>query len=353
MSEQDTIYYKLKLKRTRTPSEVFEKMRKSIKKKGATKDWTYDISPDGTSMCVDFGEDKGETFRLSFNEKKQCEGFCKVFFPLSGELFDNEKTSEFKALINMIYSARSSFAEMEVSDEYGIAESYLDSKVNKIALRELTAEETERAERLFGEGHTDIPDFLNALMFDLRGLPYSDDFIPYINRRITVNYIMFWGSNNPEIREFFPAFAESFLYETTEYNGEGRLYKVKKYYEDLSGVYHSVCGFCFGMEQVCRYRDFKSGWDPKSVQVFRLYQGKYLPLLEAEDSDLGRCRLAYRFFVSILEFLGFKYVGRGSERNEQIDEPFAKAIRAYIETGNHNEYQNAFNEFCQRNREKH
>lgn len=353
MSEQDTIYYKLKLKRTRTPSEVFEKMRRSIKKKGATKDWTYDISPDGTSMWVDFGEDKGETFRLSFNEKKQCEGFCKVFFPLSGELFDDEKKSEFKALINMIYSARSSFAEMEVSDEYGIAESYLDSKVNKIALRELTAEETERAERLFGEGHTDIPEFLNALMFDLRGLPYSEDFIPYINRRISVNYIMFWGSYKPEIRAFFPAFAESFLYETTEYNGEGRLYTVKKYFDELTGVFFSVCGFCFGMEQVCRYWDFKSGCDPKTTQVFRLYQGKYLPLLETENSDLGRCRLAYRFFVSILEFLGFKYVGRGSERNEQIDEPFAKAIRAYIETGNHNEYHNAFKEFCARNREKH
>ena len=57
MSEQDTIYYKLKLKRTRTPAEVFEKMRKCVKKKGATKDWTCEIDPNGTSMWVDFGED--------------------------------------------------------------------------------------------------------------------------------------------------------------------------------------------------------------------------------------------------------------------------------------------------------
>lgn len=351
MSEQDTIYYKLKLKRTRTPTEVFEKMSKCVKKKGATKAWTCEIKPDGSSMRVDFGEDKGETFRLSFNEKKQCEGFCKVFFPLSGELFEDEKTSEFKALINMIYSARSSFAEMEITDEYGIAESYLDSKVNKIALRELTAEEEERAKRLFGEGHTDIPDFLNALMFDLRGLPYSEDFIPYINKRITVNWIMFWNSYNPEISEFFPAFVESFLYETTEYNGEGRLYTVKKYYEELSGVYHSVCGFCLGLEQAAHYREYKSGWDPKSTQVFRLYYGKYLPLLEAENSDFGKCVLTYRFFVSMLEFLGFKYVGRGSERNDQIDEPLAKAVRAYIENNDYDEYQKAFREFrTQKNR---
>lgn len=39
----DTIFYAIKLKRTKTPIEVFEKMQKAVKKKGVTKKWICDI----------------------------------------------------------------------------------------------------------------------------------------------------------------------------------------------------------------------------------------------------------------------------------------------------------------------
>ncbi|MDE7231040.1 MAG: hypothetical protein K2N56_11225, partial [Oscillospiraceae bacterium] len=153
-SDQTTIFYTLKLKRTRTPAEVFEKMSKSVKKKGATRNWMCKY--DDQSFTIEFGDEKSETFCICFNEKKVCDSFCKVFFPLSGEEFDDEKKSEFKALLNMIYSVRTSFAEMKITDDYGVSESFLDTKVNKIALRELTEEETERAKRLFADGRTEI-----------------------------------------------------------------------------------------------------------------------------------------------------------------------------------------------------
>lgn len=35
----------------------------------------------------------------------------------------------------MIYSVRTSFSEMKITDDYGVSESFLDTKVNKIALR--------------------------------------------------------------------------------------------------------------------------------------------------------------------------------------------------------------------------
>ena len=344
MSDQTTIFYKLKLKRTRAPMEVFEKMQKAVKKKGATKNWTCTVDSEGQALSIDFGDEKSETFCLSFNEKKVCDGFCKVYFPLSGELFDDEKKSEFKTLLNMIYSARTSFAEMEITDDYGISESFLDSKVNKIALRELTEDEINRAKRLVADGHTDIKKFITALMYDYRGLPYSEDFIPYINRRIGYSTIMFWESNS-YLEDFFDPFVNSFLLETTEYQDKGRLYTIRDYYSELNSVWFSVHAFIIGIDELTGYRIREKGWDPKSTQVLRLYYNKCLPIIEAEGSDLGKCIAAYRFFVSIMDYLGFKYVGKGSKCNELIDESLVNGVKAMLNEHDHKALSDALGEF--------
>lgn len=340
MQDKTTIFYKLKLKRTWTPSELFEKMRKAVKKKGATKDWICNVDEENGYLSVDFGEDKGETFCLKFDDKKVCEGSCKVYFPLSGELFDDEKKSEFKALINMIYLARSAFSKMEITDDYGISESYLDSKVNKISLRELTEEETQRARRIFDGGQRSLKEFITALMYDYRNLPYSEDFIPYINRRIGNCILGFWGSYN-KLSDFFDAFVDSFLYETTEYTDKGRLKNVRDYYGDLNGVYFAVTAFIFGMENITGYCIHEKGWDPKSTQVIRLYCGKYLPLAEAESDSFDKCILAYRFFVSILDYLGFKIADCVRKEDSFISKKLADAAKAMLDSGDYEEYRKA------------
>lgn len=347
MQDQTTIFYKLKLKRTRSPMEVIEKMQKCVKKKGATKNWECRVDSEAQSMSIDFNDGMSETFCISFDEKKVCDDFCKVCFPLSGELFDDEKKSEFKALLNMIYSVRTSFSEMKITDDYGVSESFLDSKENKIALRELTEDETDRAKRLVADGHTSLKDFITALMFDYRGLPYSEDFIPYINRRIGQYPIMFWDSHYI-IEKFFESFADSFLFETTEYQNKGRLYTVKDYYSDLNGVFFSVYAFVFALETLTGYHIWEKGWDPKSTQVLRLYYNKTLPLIEEESTDLGKCTVAYRFFVSILEYLGFKYVGRGNKYNDLIDEELAKAVNDMLNGGDRETYKKALKAFRDR-----
>lgn len=336
--DKTTLFYKLKLKRTRTPAEVFEKMSKSVKKKGATKNWvcTYDEE----RFAIDFGDEYSETFRITFDEKKVCDGFCKVYFPLSGDEFDDEKKSEFKALLNMIYSVRTSFSEMKITDDYGVSESFLDTKVNKIALRELTEEETERAARLFKDGRTEIKDFITALMFDYRELPYSEDFIPYINRRIGHSYIGFWDQND-SLHEFYDSFVDSFLYETTEYQDKGRLRKVVDYYGDLSGVYFSVSAFIDGVENLTGLHITEKGWDPKDTQVLRLYYNKYLPLLETENDAFGKCVLAYRFFVSSLGYLGFKIAACERREDSFISEELARAAKDMLDGKNYDEFRQA------------
>ncbi len=329
MRDSTTIFYELKLKRTRKPLEVFEKMAKTVKKRGATKNWVCEY--DENYFRIDFNDDFSETFVITFNEKKICKDFCKVGFPLSGELFDDEKKSEFKQLLNMLWSVRTSFSEMKITDDYGITECYLDTKVNKIALRELNDEELERAKRLFENGHTTINEFVTALFFDLRNLPYTENYLPFINRNTSLHYIAFWDSFDKEY-DFYGAFAESFLLETTEYKNEGRLYTVKDYYGDLSGVWFSVFAFTHGILALTgRFRCISG--DPKSAQVTRLFQNKYLPLLNEENDAFGKCVLAYRFIVSIMDFLGFKYVGRSDKRLEQIEPELAEAAAEMLEKG--------------------
>ncbi len=332
--DSTTLFYKLKLKRTRKPVEVFEKMAKSVKKRGATKNWVCEY--DENDFRIDFGDEMSETFVMRFDEKKVCEDFCKVFFPLSGELFDDEKKSEFKALINMIYSARTSFSHMEITDDYGISESFLDTKVNKIALRELTEEELERAKRLFDAGHTTIKDFIIALMIDLRGLEYREDYYAYIN----TNSSWFLTDTDKEEHDFFNSFVESFLFETTEYKDQGRLYDVEDYYGDLNGVTFSTMAFDSGMEDVTDLFHLGRGTDPKYTQVLRLYTNKYLPLLEKEQEPFGRCLLAYRFFLSIFDYLGFKYVGRGDKYPTLILEETAACIKTMLENKDPDAYHN-------------
>ena len=87
----DTIFYSLKLKRNKTPEQVFEKIKKAVKTKGATAKWS--VSTEDQSLWIDFGDGASETFCLVFNNK-EAGGACKVAFPMGGELFENAKKSD-------------------------------------------------------------------------------------------------------------------------------------------------------------------------------------------------------------------------------------------------------------------
>lgn len=339
-SEYNTIFFKLRLKRTRTPEEVFEKMRKYIKNKPAARKWTAQIS-DSSLFQLNFNDDKSETLSILFDEKKTYEGFCKVCFPLSGEFFENEKQSEFKTLINMIHSARTSFADMRITDDYGISESFLDSKTNKIILRELDEEELKRAERIFKNGQTNLREFITAVIYDYRGLSYSEDFISFINRNVGQCPIAFWESCDGQLRDFFSSFVDSFLYETVEYKNMGRLCSLADYYSDLNGIFFAVWSLISGMEVVLGYANADNGHDPKSTQVMRLYKNKYFPLTNAAESDFERCILVYRFLVSCMDYLGFKYVGTNKDNREDfISGRLASAVKNLIDKPNSETYRN-------------
>lgn len=49
---------------------------------------------------------------------------------------------------------------------------------------------------------------------------------------------------------------------------------------------------------------------PKDKQVELLFMEKFAPLFMKEEDPLEKCILAYRYFVSVYDYLGFRYVGR-------------------------------------------
>ncbi|MDE7234330.1 MAG: hypothetical protein K2N29_04640 [Ruminiclostridium sp.] len=311
----DTIFFTLKLKRGKTSEELFEKMRKSVKPKGATKNWICEVDGNSGIFSINFNDEKSEAFVLSFDEKKVCEGFCKVDFLLEGDDFNDEKKSEFKAFMNMLYSARTFFSKMEISDDYGITASFLDRKKYKITLRMLNSQEIERAERIFNNGHTELREFIIALLFDLRGLDFVEDYKSSINmnaasagsvERYEKEYQAFGFANESFL---FGAFVDSFLYETAEYQNKGLLRKTQEYFDSYFNiVLFSVSAFQIGVVQLIGMDHFRAA-DDKSGQVLKLYEHSFLAAYNEEKDDFNKCVLGYRYFISIYDYLGFKYAG--------------------------------------------
>lgn len=303
----DTIFYKLKIKKTRTPMEVFGKMIKKIKPRGATKRWTYTINEEETCMVVDFGDDESESFVVDFSNKV-AEGFCKVGFPLEGEIFEEEKTSEFKALVNLIYCARTSLSEMEISDDYGLAQDYLESKFIKIKMLELSPEQTDRIRKLYDSGKKTPRDIMTAILMQELNIPENEDPLKYVWR----DCVSCWGNEKTDMINL----VDTCLYKTAAYKGIPISQIDLVYYYNPCSLYFAVFGFCFAVQSVCNYESYdfihsevvSRSFGSCHSQVRKLYWGKYIPAYEKLTDDYEKCILAYRFIVSVYEFCNFSKI---------------------------------------------
>lgn len=312
----DTIHYEGKIKRGKDPVEVFQKISRGIKKKGPTKDWVCVVDEEEEYLRITFSGNS-EDFVLHFDEKGAFYDFCKVDF-----LDREDGTDEFHALIDAIYNAKSMFSRIELTDDYGLAEEYWDSKRFKIKFRELTQEEKERVLRLYSAGYTTHERLLLAIMAEDMEMSV-DELTDYINIDIP----------------FFPvpyAFPKvfqtlgSYLYETAEYQKEGRLCELSELtHYDLGAVGFSEFAFVEGLSWVffdgtgygtSINLEKKPAFGQKVVQVNLLFREKFAPELMKTEDPIDRCLLVYRYFVSVYDYLGFKYVGRARNLKTVFDE---------------------------------
>lgn len=323
----DTIFYRGKIKRTKTPAEVFAKIQKSIKKKGPTKNWTCTVDEEHECLCIDFHDDASEHFVLKF-DGKEFNGFCKVAFPMEGELFEDGK-SEFKALLDALYAVKSMFLKIEIFDDYGLAEAYWDNKKYKISFRELTAQEEERVRRLFDAGCKDYKRMLLAIIAEDMNISIDDlesNINPvvvsgdsFVERKTAAGKLV-------EVRDIIQPILETYIYETTEFQKMGRVCAIPGYEYAVSGaVPTSAMAFTCGVQELFENgfgadHDAADKFFPKLAQVRLLFREKFYPALLAESDALKKCILSYRFFVSVLDYAGFRYVGRMDEPRTVFDQ---------------------------------
>lgn len=87
------------------------------------------------------------------------------------------------------------------------------------------------------------------------------------------------------------------------------LRKTQEYFDsDFNSVLFSVSAFQIGIMQLIGIDNFRAA-DYKSGQVLKLYEHSFLALYNEEKDAFMKCVLGYRFFISIYDYLGFKYVG--------------------------------------------
>ncbi len=293
----NTIFYSGKIKKTCTPKEVFEKMIKGIKKKGPTKLWSYVLFEN--KICIDFGDGESETFILEFINN-EFEVICKISFEPQ-----EESTSEFISLMDILYSIRNMLSKYEIWDDFGFCKDYIESKKVKIKLRELNDFEKERIKTIFESGITDYKLLLLRMIGEDLKLPegaeFADYFDPYIQNSTAKNF----GDCYPHV-----PILENWLYLTCEYLNRGRIKNIDKCeYKDFSGLSFSVFAFCAGIAEQFFDPFGYNAAGVKHAQVRIFFREKINLMFEKCTSEFEKCLLAYQVYFSVLDFLGFSFIG--------------------------------------------
>ena len=303
----DTVFFDGKRKRTKSSMEIFEKIAKSIKKKGIMNEWEYSIYEADEEMVINFNDGKSESFSIKFNSKGEFNNFCKFYSPIDEETKEVDYTVMY-AILDILYKAKSKFNRIEITDDYGIAASYWESKF-KFDLKELTDEEYNRVKRLFDTGYTRHEDLLRAIMAEDMGMEY-EEFVAYENPGITYDFMK--GKINH--------LCLAYIYEASTFRDEGRVKDIffkfqsdpNKYNFALWSFEEGISFIFFDGTGVTEKITFEKHWCamPMLSQIDLVYREKFAPLYVKSIDPFERCVLAYRYFLSVYLFTGFRYVGR-------------------------------------------
>lgn len=121
-------------------------------------------------------------------------------------------------------------------------------------------------------------------------------------------------------RNYREPFFATYLYELSEYQDRGRTCELGDFDSDPCALMFSRWAFTQGVEFLF-YIDLSHNpmAGEKYAQVRRLYLEKIRPILEEGEDSLEKCILAYRYFVSIFEYCGFKRVEKKKFPRECYD----------------------------------
>lgn len=300
----NTIFYKGTLKRTGSPKAVYEKCLAAIKKSGPTKNWKCTFDEAKQRVEVDFGDGESEIMVFEFADKK-LDGSCNVCFPMEEQKRD-KKSATF-ACMKMLYSLKKLFRDLEVNDDCGAWEAYLETMKYSVRFRELTEAETARVKEAFDAGCTNHEEMLVEFIREDLHIPEGDP----LDKHIITDLM------NPYEEHRILSLLETWLYKTCTYENQGRVSEISKGSETELNIFSlSLSAFTLGVEEMffdsfAMYyfpEDDQHAFGVKHALVRRLFREKFAPAFKVAD-EYEKCILAYRFFLSVLEFAGFEYVG--------------------------------------------
>lgn len=307
----DTIFYNGKLKRTASPQDVYQKCLAAIKKTGPTKDWVCTFDEEKQVVAVDFGDNQSETLVFEFVDGRM-DGFCKVYFPMDAEMY--EKKSPFFACMKMLYSLKKLFSEFQVSDDYDAWEGFLEAMKYRARFRELTEEEIQRVNKFYDMGCTNHEDLLLSMMAEDLQLDGKEQLAAQVNH----DHIVFFDSH------MIVYILETWVYETCTFGKQGRVSKVSEGRNTpLNAFSLSLGAFVLGVEEMFFDEFAKYGFFPEDKNAFgvkhalvrQMFREKFIDLFNAANAH-EKCMLAYRFFLSALDFAGFQFEGK--IKNEKV-----------------------------------
>ena len=304
----NTIYYRGKLKRTCSPRDVYEKCSGAIKKTGVTKNWICTFHENDISVVVDFNDGESENLVFKFVEGK-VHGFCKLFFSMDNDMYDKKSPSF--ACMKMLYSLKKLCSEYEITDDYSIWEGFLETMKYRARFRNLTEDEEARVRKYFDMGYTNHEDMLLAFISEDLQIPQGEKLTDHIMENAVYPVDEHW---------ILPVL-ETWLYETCTYGKEGRVSGLsRERYTDLNMFTLSHGGFVLVVEECfaecfAAYgfvkEDDTNAFGVKHALLRKMFREKYAPAFKIAD-PFERCILAYRLFLSALDFTDFKFVGKNT-----------------------------------------
>lgn len=301
------INYSGKKKRNYSTDEIYTKIISEVKKKKLDKMWI--CKKENDSISIDFKDDISDVFYLDFN-KNDFSGYCRVKYNGGLEITTLEN------LLDILFILQQKLSKLEVRDDYSICEAYLKNKKIKIELIEVKIEDMEELRVIYEEGCKDYKIFI--LNYIARGLNLKSYKDLYINRGVTD----FQSRSKSEevyediVRNIF----ETYLYETTIYKEKCRFCD-NGFYDKNNIVEYMALGsagfdsyaFSNGMLMLIGNNVDHFSFGVRDAQVKRLYREKIYGMLEKEKDDFEQCIIAYRFFISILKYTGFKFIGKADK----------------------------------------
>ncbi|MCL2529596.1 MAG: hypothetical protein FWE41_04615 [Coriobacteriia bacterium] len=315
-----TIFYKGALKETKSPKDVIDIATAFAKEEH----WSFEAAED--RILIDF-------------PGVRCEGLGFTFFDGTMNTWSKLHSlppEDFNRVLDLFYAIKPLFSEYDVSDDFGLWFEYLaDKEPCNIALRELREEEVLRVGEALKRGF-DESLIMSCPLDDENARKYlkgeallriiADDLLDKGEEPLSIDLLL-TKINPGTMAAAYPlyletsAILENWLYETMEYKDMGRLGDLYHgtFKELPLCIKNSIWAFQNSMDNTLLGMSGPTV-NLADAQVRKLYAEEIFPLSEGhviDKEDTAGIRseafLAYRYVVSVLDYLGFIYAGKQSE----------------------------------------